>query len=341
LKKIAVITTGGTIGSVLTDKSVAVDTSLEHLAEQIELSRLQLDCQIQLYSPFSKSSENLGPGDWQDLLVALKQANDSDCDAIVVTHGTDTMEYSAAAVLCCGQLWTKKICFTGAYYPPGSENSDVAINLQGALAWACGDLPKRGVAVSFKSAEQQYSEILNAFGLKSMLYDERTFTSSGKSFARYDKSGISHVQSDYQQTSPQLPLSAVPRRVDIDAAANRIAFVHLYPGIDQKLLRSVATDRDVLVLQGYHCGTGPADEDSGLLDFVSAYSESTSILMAGYPEELVQLPYDSSIELISAGLRLYKNMPAYYVYVYALIGLAIGLNSASLVETLSDYEVRV
>ncbi len=341
MKKIAVITTGGTIGSVLTANSVVVEPSLKHLAQQIELSRKQLDCDIQLYSPLNKSSENFRPGDWHDLLAALEQASNSDCDGIVVTHGTDTMEYSAAAVMCCAKLWAKKICFTGAYYPPHSAKSDASVNLMGALAWACESSPKRGVAVSFSRGEQQPVEILNAFGLKSMLYDERHFSSSGNSFARYDKSNIVHLLGSKQEASPQLPIISIPSRENIGSASSRVAFLHLYPGIDRKLLSAVVADREVLVLQAYHCGTGPADENSDLLEFVRTHAENTSILMAGYSEDLIEIPYQSSIELIQAGMRLYKNMPAYYLYVYSLMGLAAGLDAPSLVENLSEFQINI
>lgn len=341
MKKVAVITTGGTIGSVLADKAVAVDSSLKHLAQTIELSRKQLGCSIELYSPFNKSSENLRPEDWHDLLMALEQANSSDCAGIVVTHGTDTMEYSVAAALCCAQPWTKKICFTGAYYPPEFPSSDAAINLLAALAWVCDDTHQFGVAVSFSGGQQQSSEILNAIGFKSMLYDERCFSSSGGSLARYDNSGLSQGPANFRQLSPRLPINFVPGSESLASANSRVAFLHLYPGIDLSLLLAAAADRDVLVLQAYHCGTGPADEDSDLLDFIREQSESTGILMAGYSDDLIEFPYESSIELISAGLRLYKNIPAYYLYVYSLIGLAAGLDVKALTESLSDAEVSI
>tara|TARA_B110000444_G_C18756353_1_gene555342 strand:- start:218 stop:1243 length:1026 start_codon:yes stop_codon:yes gene_type:complete len=339
LKKIAVINTGGTINSVLGDGSIVVDASLKQLSQEIQLLKMQLDCEIELYVPFSKSSENLHPSDWYDLLVALTQANDSDCEGIVVTHGTDTMEYSAAAVICCGQLWRKKICFTGAYYPPELAKSDAYLNLLGALKWTCESSVQHGVAVSFSTGEQRPAEILNAFGLKSMLYDECFFSSSGKNFAYYGKQKDTHVLDHHQEVIPQLDLTSIPTKENISFAASRVVFVRLYPGIDLKYLSSVAADRDILVLQSYHSATGPADEDSDLLKFVASQSKEVSIFMAGYSEELLELPYASSLELIRAGLYLCKNIPAYYLYVYLLMGLAVGLDKQALAENLSEFQV--
>lgn len=341
MKKIAVITTGGTIGAALGDKSVTIDQNAQHLKAEIDFAKRQLNCEVELYSPFGIASENLHPRNWHDLLTAVDRANRSACDGIVITHGTDTLEYSVAAILSYRQLWAKKICFTGAYYPPNHLESDVSINLQGALAWVCADSPKQGVAVSFCSeANNQTADILNGFGLKSMLYDERHFASANGSFARYQSPGGLSFQKALQQASPQLGIEKIPNQSDIDQAVRSVALVKLYPGIDRDFIEAAAAGREVLVLQGYHCGTGPADENSDLAKFISENSHRMQIFMGGYPSEFIDLPYDSTLELMARGLTLYKNIPAYYLYIFSVLGLAAGHGTKQLVRCLSSYKLN-
>ena len=60
-----------------------------------------------------------------------------DCDGVVITHGTDTMGYTAAALsyMLLGQM--KPVIPTGSQLPLGAPLSDAEINLSCAIEAAC------------------------------------------------------------------------------------------------------------------------------------------------------------------------------------------------------------
>jgi L-asparaginase len=133
--KVCLIATGGTISSVYDSGTEAlrpglsVDTLLDLLPKGmrnivvIEKDILQID------------SANMQPHHWQKIASEIKKANDEipDLQGFVVTHGTDTMVYSAAAVSLMVQGLGKPIIFTGSQIPASVPWSDGPRNLLDAL----------------------------------------------------------------------------------------------------------------------------------------------------------------------------------------------------------------
>ena len=96
---------------------------------------------------FNLDSSDITPRHWQMLAKKVFEARDN-YDGFVITHGTDTLQYSAAALsLMLGEDFAKPVFFTGAMLPPDAKNSDALSNLKSAFA-AARDL-KRGVYVVF------------------------------------------------------------------------------------------------------------------------------------------------------------------------------------------------
>lgn len=70
-----------------------------------------------------------------------------DYDGIVVTHGTDTMAYTASVLSFMLQNLQKPVVLTGSQLPVGTPLSDARSNLATALAAVDSDV--RGVSIAF------------------------------------------------------------------------------------------------------------------------------------------------------------------------------------------------
>ena len=70
-----------------------------------------------------------------------------DCDGIVITHGTDTMAYSASALSFMLQGLNIPVVFTGSQLPLNHPLSDAPTNLREAFTVATHAAP--GVYVAF------------------------------------------------------------------------------------------------------------------------------------------------------------------------------------------------
>ena len=97
---IAIIMTGGTISSELDSKTGAVKwlTSPEKLFSFYpEIFRKVNITKVEV--PFMKGSENLDFKDWQKIAKTTeKLLNDPEIQGVIITHGTDTLHYTSAAL---------------------------------------------------------------------------------------------------------------------------------------------------------------------------------------------------------------------------------------------------
>ena len=342
-KKIMVITTGGTIGSILQAGQVAVEASATKIADEIDAVKQRLGVDVEVISPVNKNSEVLTPGDWVTVLASIRHACQQDCDGIVVTHGTDTMAYTVAAAVAFRHLWNKKVCFTGAFLSPDHPQSDTALSLSAALEFAASPQPGQGVYVAFRAdADNREANILNGIDIKPMGFDDEVFNSVYNNVVtRYCPTvGLAF---DASVTAPQQPTindTGLPTKAAVAAAQKKIAYLHLYPGIDKDLLRAVSAGKDVVVLQLYHSGTGPfGDEYSDVIDHITACCDDTLFLLGSFPAKHITTPYGSTYALMASGGVLYRDLQSHFLYVFALLALSSGKSQSDIRTLLSGWEM--
>jgi glutamyl-tRNA(Gln) amidotransferase subunit D len=127
--KISLIATGGTIGSRADYVKGGVSAHLspeELLAIAPELSDLVYIKDISI--PFNVMSENMNPKHYQELAKeAAKELKKG--EGVVITHGTDTLHYTAAALSFMLPDLSKPVVLTGSQRSSDRGSSDAAINL--------------------------------------------------------------------------------------------------------------------------------------------------------------------------------------------------------------------
>ncbi len=112
------------------DPSVLFTKELQkHIPEMFEAA--ELSCEI----VFNKDSSNMQPKDWILLAKRIHSLMDEK-DAFVITHGTDTMAYTAAALSFMLQNCPKPVILTGAQKPLSDPKSDAPRNLLNAVELA-------------------------------------------------------------------------------------------------------------------------------------------------------------------------------------------------------------
>ena len=95
MKHILMIATGGTIASRETADGLTPQlTSEELLAEVPELEQL---CRIDTVQLMNRDSTNINSRDWLRMAACVRE-HYAGYDGFVLTHGTDTMAYTAAAL---------------------------------------------------------------------------------------------------------------------------------------------------------------------------------------------------------------------------------------------------
>lgn len=95
MKNILLITTGGTISSIVSKEGLVPSNSQEILKE---FGLHNLDINLSVLDLMCKDSTNISPKDWVIIAKAIYN-NLKKYDGIVVTHGTDTMAYTTSMCL--------------------------------------------------------------------------------------------------------------------------------------------------------------------------------------------------------------------------------------------------
>ena len=142
-KKNLLLTTGGTIASMPGDEGLEPHRS--DVMER-ELNQLRTYYDITVRDVMCLDSSNIRPEEWQ--LIARRIFEERQAfDGIVVSHGTDTMAYTASAVTFMLPNIDRPVVFTGSQLPLADMLSDGPDNLRTAFAMAASGCP--GVFLAF------------------------------------------------------------------------------------------------------------------------------------------------------------------------------------------------
>jgi glutamyl-tRNA(Gln) amidotransferase subunit D len=137
---IGLVATGGTIVSKVEYKTggvVALESPSELLANIPELHTF---CSIpEITVPYTKMSEDLVSADWQKLAHAVaKEVNKT--NGVIITHGTDMLHYTAAALSFMLKGLTKPVIITGSQRSSDRGSSDAFMNILCSARAALSDL---------------------------------------------------------------------------------------------------------------------------------------------------------------------------------------------------------
>ena len=142
-KKILLLTTGGTIACLPSADGLAPARS--EVMER-ELDQLRTYYDITVLDTMCLDSSNMRPEEWQKIATDIFN-NRSGFDGVVVSHGTDTMAYTASAVTYMLPNIDVPVVFTGSQLPLADMLSDGPDNLRTAFAMAASGHP--GVFLAF------------------------------------------------------------------------------------------------------------------------------------------------------------------------------------------------
>ena len=129
-KRILLLTTGGTIASLPGGEGLEPHRS--DVMER-ELEQLRTYYEITVRDVMCLDSSNISPEEWQTIAHSIFELRRG-FDGIVVSHGTDTMAYTASAVTFMLPNIDLPVVFTGSQLPLSDVLSDGPDNLRTAFA---------------------------------------------------------------------------------------------------------------------------------------------------------------------------------------------------------------
>ena len=155
-KKILIISTGGTISQIHTQKGIAISNAKSFKGDTFSniLNNFKEELNIDVIDSrtiLNKDSSNIVPEDWNKIIDTIVEEYDN-YTAFIVTHGTNTMGYTCSAISFAIENLGKPIIFTGSQVSYGMIGTDAIMNLENALRIIADDNCKlAGVCCVFGS----------------------------------------------------------------------------------------------------------------------------------------------------------------------------------------------
>ena len=147
MKKILLIATGGTIASKPTKVGLVPSITSQEILEFVP--SISDYCCVDAVQLMNIDSSNMSPEKWIMIANCVKENYDK-YDGFVITHGTDTLAYSAAALSYLIQNSSKPVVMTGSQKSIYLQDTDARKNLKDSFIYACDD-KACGVHIVFDS----------------------------------------------------------------------------------------------------------------------------------------------------------------------------------------------
>ncbi len=257
-KRVLMIGTGGTIASELTDDGLAPGLTTEQLLKRAP--GIGAYCRADCVQLFALDSTNMTPAHWQEIVRCIRKNYES-YDGFVITHGTDTLAYTAAALSYMIQGSPKPIVLTGAQKPIGFDSTDSKENLSDAFCCASGDFP--GVSIVF-----DHKIILGTRAKK-------THSKSYSAFSSINYPELGVVRDGQALRFIRQECGAAP--AFCEELDTKVALVKLTPGMGRELLDFLFARNNALVIESF--GVGGVPETGGFYECLASWKALGKIVV--------------------------------------------------------------
>lgn len=247
---VSIIGTGGTIASYVDYRTGAVHpakTSDEIVASVPELKDI---CNVRGSVLFSILSEDMQPTYWQKIAREVKKELDSGASGVVITHGTDTMGYTAAVLSFMLRNLTGPVVLTGSQRSSDRPSSDANINLLSAVRVATSDIGEV-VVVMHGETSDNYGLIHRGTKVRKMHTSRRDAFQSINTLpiGKVEDGKIKFLQEHRKKSNGVTEIH--------DTLNENVCLIHTYPGMDVQLFEYTMKKHDGIVIAGTGLGHTP------------------------------------------------------------------------------------
>ncbi len=325
MKHILMVLTGGTIGSTVNagtiDTSNATHSKLLQLFQQHDEHPEDID--FHCIQPLQLLSENLAPCVWQTLISAIEAEPLERYDGIIVTHGTDTLAYTACALSFYFHALKIPVLLVSSDYPLDETRANGLVNFQCAVEFIRQN-PIAGVFVPYRNAGRnmevhQGTHLTCSPQLSSDFFsvekDCPFMLPNNKQFH-----ALVYRTKGFHENSPLIKTknkSIIPLQARFDT---RITLIRPYPALDYRTINLQHTDAVLhdLYHSGTACTTTQWGEQHSLIAFIrrcKAEKIAVYITPAFYSDNA----YQSTRELMDNGAMMLWNLSIEAAYTKLLL----------------------
>lgn len=252
---ISIISTGGTVASIIDYKTGAVhpaftaDDLLRANPELVEQANIQGKAVLNILS------ENMKPEYWIKTARSIADEIEQGADGVILAHGTDTMHYTSAALSFIMDT-PVPVIVTGAQRSSDRPSSDAFLNLMSSVTAAKSDISEVLVCMH-ATMDDAYVNLNLGTKVRKMHTSRRdTFRSvNSEPLARVRNGKLEILDKTYnynQRNQGELELN--------DTLEEKVALIKSYPGIGVDVLNYyIDQGYKGLVIEGTGLGHCPDD----------------------------------------------------------------------------------
>jgi len=245
--KIYILSTGGTIASYVDYRTGAVYPALDAKTLCYSYPELSAHYNIDAKVIFSEFSENITLEHWQTLAKEIYEImKNKDCTEIIVTHGTDTLHYTATALAFFFKKLICPIVMVGAMRSSDRPSTDAKMNLLHSTKLSNYNIGEVMV-VMHATVEDSCSYIHYATKVRKMHSSRRD---AFKSINTKPLGKITDTAVEFF-----LPYRVISEIPEINTEMNKkVALIYFYPNMDYEYLEWIYDRNDGVVIAGTGLG---------------------------------------------------------------------------------------
>ncbi len=319
MKNILVLFTGGTIGSTATGGTIDISGGTPFKLLQLFQQQTPKHQNINFTTrqPLQILSENLAPPAWKILIAALEAEHIDQYDGVIITHGTDTLAYTASALSFYFNNLNVPILLVSSDYPLDDPRANGLSNFSCAIEFILQKI-KSGVFVPYRNQQQKKTLVHKAARLTCSLQLTGDFYSvQGNSFAQFENKRFSGLP---VATSPDATINTSTTPTIAARFCSRILMIKPYPGLDYSHFNLELVD--VILHDLYHSGTACTSiqwgENHSLLSFIKRCNDK-NIPVYLAPATQTTDAYQSTRALLDLGAEMIWNMSIESAYIKLML----------------------
>lgn len=323
--KILVIFTGGTIGSSTVGKYTSPDKKNNYVLIDNYTSKYGGDVVFETAAPFSMLSENLSYKELNTVIKAVCGNLDKGYDGIILTHGTDSLQYTASALAYCFPAAKIPVVLVSSRYPLSHEGQNGDDNFASAVSFIKSG-QNGGVYISYRNEGADVTHI--HYGTRAFSHLEITdsvYSISGQFYATVTDGKVT-LNSRYKTCEKAMQNTCYEFAKD-----SGILVVSSVPG--DSFSYSLENKKAVL-LRPYHSGTVNTASDDMKAFCMKAKDAGIPVFI---PRADIETAYASTKLYDELSIKHLPCMTSVSAYIKLWIAVSIGTDiSEFMYKPLSD-----
>lgn len=314
--KLLFIFTGGTIGSTQKDNVISPDLNKSYKIINAYKEKYGIDFDYDVVEPYTELSENNTGFHLKTLAECVQNNLDKNYSGMVITHGTDTLQYSASIIGYTVGLDSLPICLVSSNAPIENPVSNALDNLHGAINFI-KQKAGNGVFVIYRNGASDTVLAHRATRLlESKAYSDEVISVLNQPYGMFDTNFTFVKNNKYNEKKDDTnPLSCK----NITSTNEHTQIIQMYPGISYP---EISSNVKYIIINTYHSGTLDTKSETARKFFLKAKENGITVFATGIYDGP---QYSSAKHYAELGITPIMNLSPVVAYVKLWLADSMGL----------------